>query len=122
MIISPTELALIRRLEEELLKPEIRRSANLVSRLLADEFIEFGSSGAIYDKRCIVEALQQEAPSTTVRMVDFTARPLTSDIVLVTYRSIREGTCKSHLRSSIWKLIADQWQMIFHQGTPSETS
>jgi len=38
MIISPTELALIRHLEEELLKPEIRRSANLVSRLLADEF------------------------------------------------------------------------------------
>jgi len=67
MIISPTELALIRHLEEELLRPEIRRSADQVSRLLADEFIEFGSSGAIYDKCRIIEALQQEAPSTAVR-------------------------------------------------------
>src|SRR5262245_471500 len=101
MIISPTELALVRHLEEELLKLEIRRSADLVSRLLADEFIEFGSSGAIYDKLRIVEALQQEAPSTRVRMVGFTTRPLASDIVLATYRSIAEGTRKSCLRSSV---------------------
>src|SRR5689334_22665915 len=89
MIISPTELALVRHLEEQLLEPEVRRSADHVGRLLADEFIEFGSSGAIYDKRGIIDALQFEEPGTTVRMVDFTARPIASDVVLVTYRSIR---------------------------------
>jgi hypothetical protein len=122
MIISPTELALVRHLEEQLLEPEVRRSADHVGRLLADEFIEFGSSGAIYDKRGIIDALQFEEPGTTVRMVDFTARPIASDVVLVTYRSIREGTPNSRLRSSIWKSIDGRWQMIFHQGTPSEIS
>ena len=120
MIISSTELALVRHLEEQLLEPEVRRSADQVDRLLADEFIEFGSSGAVYDKRRIIEALQYEEPGTTVRMVDFTARAIASDVVLITYRSIREGTPYSRLRSSIWKLIDGQWQMIFHQGTPSE--
>jgi hypothetical protein len=122
MIISPTELALVRHLEEQLLEPEVRRSADHVGRLLADEFIEFGSSGAIYDKGGIIDALQFEEPGTTVRMVDFTARPIALDVVLVTYRSIREGTPDSRLRSSIWKLIDGRWQMIFHQGTPSEIS
>jgi hypothetical protein len=45
-------------LEEDLLKPEVRRSAERVNCLLADDFIEFGSSGRIFDKRGIIEALQ----------------------------------------------------------------
>jgi hypothetical protein len=39
----------------------------------------------------------------------------------VTYRVIRQGTADEppiySLRSSIWKLIDDRWQMVFHQGT-----
>ena len=119
MTISPTELALLRHLEEQLLKPEVRRSPDQVGRLLADEFIEFGSSGAVYDKRRIIEALECEGSGTTVCMVDFSAKPLASDVVLLTYRSLPEGTPYSRLRSSIWKLIDGRWQMIFHQGTPS---
>ena len=40
------ELAeLIERLETELLQPEVRRSPDRISELLADDFIEFGISG-----------------------------------------------------------------------------
>ena len=35
----------LRRLEERLLQPEVRQSAEAVADLLADDFIEFGSSG-----------------------------------------------------------------------------
>jgi hypothetical protein len=124
---SPAETTLLLHLEEELLKPEVRRSANQVGHLLADESIEFGSSGRVFDKRQIIEALQQETPYPTIRIsiVDFTARrlDLAANVVLVTYRTIQQSGPevpeRSRLRSSIWKLIEGRWQMVFHQGTPS---
>jgi len=120
---SSAQTDTLRQLEEDLLKPEVRRSADQVGRLIADDFIEFGSSGAVYDKRQIIAALQKEAsePPTRVTLTDFTVRSLAPDVALVTYRSTREGTSTSRLRSSIWKLFDGRWQMIFHQGTPSST-
>jgi hypothetical protein len=107
MTVPPAEAALLRRLEEELLNPEFRRSPDQVGALLSDDFVEFGSSGGVYNKQQVIEALEQEGPG----------------VILVTYRTIQEGgpetTQKSRLRSSIWKLIEDRWQMVFHQGTPS---
>jgi hypothetical protein len=125
MATEPPEEDLLRRLEEELLKPEVRRSAKQVGRLLAEDFIEIGSSGYAYDKQQITEALQQESRDATVRiaLTDFAARRLAAEIFLVTYRTIRDGARdepkRSSLRSSIWQLIDGRWQMVFHQGTPS---
>jgi hypothetical protein len=125
MTISP-EAPLLRRLEEELLKPEIRRSPDQVGALLSDGFVEFGSSGGVYNKQQVVEALKQEGspdPGIRLSLVDFVAKSLASDVILVTYRTIQEGgpgaRQESRLRSSIWKLIDGRWQMVFHQGTPS---
>jgi len=126
MTISLAEATLLRRLEEELLKPEIRHSPDQVGYLLSDDFVEFGSSGGVFNKQQVIEALQQEGlPDPTIRLslVDFIARRLASDVILVTYRTIQEGgpgtRQESRLRSSIWKLIEGRWQMVFHQGTPS---
>jgi hypothetical protein len=112
----------LRGLEEDLLKPEFRRSPDRVGYLLADDFIEFGSSGGVFNKRQIIEALQQEAPDSAyrVQLTDFTVRQLASDAMLVTYRATSEDRGGSRLRSSIWKLIDGRWQMLFHQGTPSK--
>jgi hypothetical protein len=123
---EPPEATLLHQLEEELLKPEVRSSPERVGRLLADDFIEFGSSGHAYDKAQIIVALQQETPDLAVHIVltDFAARRLAPEVVLVTYRTHRQGRPdapqRSRLRSSIWKLIDGRWQMVFHQGTPSE--
>jgi hypothetical protein len=120
---SLAEDVLLRSLEEQLLKPEVRGSPDEVDYLLADEFIEFGSSGRVYDKRQIIAALQQETPDPTTRisLVDFVARRLAPEVILVTYRTIRPDRPESRLRSSIWKLVEGRWQMVFHQGTPSKT-
>ena len=125
MSIEPAIAALLRQLEEELLKPEVRKSADRVARLLADDFIEFGSSGHAFDKAQIIEALQKETPDPAVRirLTEFAARRLAPEVVLVTYRTVRQGGLDaapaSRLRSSIWKVIDGRWQMVFHQGTPS---
>ena len=124
MTMPLAEATLLRRLEEELLKPEIRHSPDQVRDLLSDDFIEFGSSGGVFNKQQVIEALEQEGPpDSTVRLslVDFIARRLASDVILVTYRINQEGGTRpeSRLRSSIWKLTGGRWQMVFHQGTPS---
>jgi hypothetical protein len=110
----------LRQLEERLLQPIVRRSAGEVSELLAHEFIEFGSSGRIFEKQQIIASLQTE-PTVRRSLVDFNTSVLAPGIVLVTYRLIRQGTSDEppiySLRSSIWKLIDGRWQMVFHQGT-----
>jgi hypothetical protein len=117
---------LLRSLEEELLKPEVRHSPDRVGNLLSDDFIEFGSSGRVFNKQQVIEALEREGPAdSTIRLslVDFIARGLASNVILVTYLTIQEGgpgtRQDSRLRSTIWKLIEGRWQMVFHQGTPS---
>ena len=113
----------LRQLEERLLQPNVRKSAEEVSELLAHEFIEFGSSGRIFDKQQIIASLQME-PTVRRSLVDFKTWILAPAVVLVTYRAVRQGTSDEppiySLRSSIWKLIDGRWQMVFHQGTLSQ--
>jgi len=116
---------LIRALEEELFKQSVRGSPEAVSNLLADSFVEFGRSGRVYEKEEVVRRLAAESiePPETHTARDFVPRPLADDIVLLTYRSFRlaEGKEDRHtLRSSLWKFISGRWQMVFHQGTPTD--
>ncbi|MEO1114806.1 MAG: DUF4440 domain-containing protein [Pseudomonadota bacterium] len=119
-----TDQQLFRSLEQQLLEPAVRSSRTLVSNLLADDFIEFGSSGRVYDKSVTVDALALESDQETsyrLEVSDFSARQLAVDTVLVTYRCLRQETKSSNprntLRSSIWQRIDGRWQMSFHQGT-----
>ena len=78
------EVQLIRGLEEQLLRAEVRKSPERVAGLLADDFTEIGSSGRVYDKQQIIDLLQRErwpGPQATLR--DFSARPLAADLILV---------------------------------------
>lgn len=106
---------LIYDLEHSLLKPEIRQSANELKQLIANDFIEFGSSGCIYNKRDLLEFLPQEKPPQYF-ITDFDVRELSSTLMLATYKVTIN--CKGSLRSSIWQYGDSGWQMIFHQGTP----
>lgn len=111
----------LRELEIALHRREVRNSRRAVSELLADEFIEFGSSGTVYNKTQIIEALEKESVDRRIAVRDFAVKEIAPGVALITYISEREdpagGDPASALRSSIWKLINGRWQMIFHQGT-----
>ena len=111
---------LLRQLEERLLEPAVRRDAGAVANLLGDHFREFGSSGRVFNKPRIIEELQEESPPGPVTLTEFQVMPLAPGIALVTYHADRAGN--RSLRSSVWVLRDDRWQMLFHQGTkvPSE--
>jgi len=110
---------LFRRLEERLLQPDVRKSAEDLDELLADDFMEIGSSG-IYNKRQIIESLKDEPP-TKRSLSDFKAFTLAPNVILVTYRLIQHSPSDRlpvySIRSSIWKFLDSRWQMVFHQGT-----
>jgi hypothetical protein len=121
---TPAEL--LRELEERLLRSDVRRSPAALSDLLADEFVEFGSSGRVFDKQQIIDGLQCETTASQRSVLDFGTRVLAPGVVLVTHRLVRSnsnGEAPKHsLRSSIWKLIGERWQMVFHQGTVSQAT
>ena len=122
---SPHDLATFRALEESLHRPEIRRSPDRLNELLADGFVEFGSSGNVYGKAEVIVALAEEAPEESgpraISAGDYALRSIAEDVVLLTYRSRRRLPGHDHerqtLRSSLWQFIDGRWQMIFHQGT-----
>jgi hypothetical protein len=118
------DLDQIRILEEELLKQSVRGSPEAVGQLLADDFIEFGRSGGVHRKDEVVGSLAAEGGGAVKARTasDFDLKPLADDVVLLTYRSLRQGADGQELhtlRSSIWKFIEGRWQMVFHQGTPT---
>jgi hypothetical protein len=114
--------AFFRALEERLMRPDIRRSAEDVAALLGDGFVEFGASGAIYGMQQVVDGLRREEPAER-SCTELRVRMLSDEIALVTYRALRRdpvsGRERHSLRSSIWQTDGGAWRMIFHQGTPT---
>ena len=118
---SPQELAAhLFHLEQQLLEPSTRRDPTALTSLLAEDFREFGSSGRIYTRQQIIDALSAASPHT-ILLNDPLCQQLAEDIALLTYRSTRTIALKAAthaLRSSLWVYRDNRWQMIFHQGTP----
>jgi hypothetical protein len=87
---------------------------------LAGEFMEFESSGRVFDRAAVIDATSGQAPFQ-FRIEAFTARALAAEVALTTYRlsvwSESETKARVTLRSSVWVHRAGRWQMIFHQGT-----
>ena len=109
-------------LEKELLKPEIRQSAEKISEILSDDFVEFTSSGSIYHyNKDDVFDNDSNSPEIEWEIKEFTIRQLSNDCILATYKVIKHSELneskKYSLRSSLWKVFNGTWKMIFHQGT-----
>lgn len=123
-------LQTLRALECELHGPQARGDAARLAELLHPEFREFGRSGRSYTQAEIVARLLAEpvdAPEAAVVVVhaqDFVLSPLADGLALLTYRSAHRagaGALERHTnRSSIWRRGPAGWQMLFHQGTPTD--
>lgn len=112
----------LRTLEESHLRPEARSSPEALGAVLAEDFLEFGSSGRVWDRQTILEDVPSEA-LFRCSIEDFVVRLLAPGVALTTYRlSVGpvEGTeMRTTLRSSVWVQREGRWAMVFHQGTPA---
>ena len=114
------DCAHLRACEEALLDPAVRRDRARVSALLAEDFLEFGSSGRVWLREDILELLASE-DYTRPAMEDFKCDWIGEGVALVTYRTVRvdldSGQRSVALRSSIWIKESGEWRVRFHQGT-----
>ncbi|MCX7749056.1 MAG: DUF4440 domain-containing protein [Clostridia bacterium] len=110
-------------LEQRLLQPEVRSSVKDLEILAADDFMEFGSSGKVYNKEQVIDVLSSLSPVHMI-LTDFQVKLLSPGMVLTTYLvgklSDQGEETKYSLRSSIWRFKGGKWQIIFHQGTPKQ--
>jgi hypothetical protein len=117
-------LAVLRALECELHEPKARHDAKRLAQLLHPNFREFGRSGRSYARAEIIEQLRAETESTKVHAQDFNLMMLANSVYLLTYRSAHlalSGMLERHTnRASVWRLESAGWQMVFHQGTPTD--
>lgn len=109
----------IRNLEEQLLQPEVRKDPAQLAELIADDFIEYGSSGKVYRKKDIIRALPV-GPVTETEIEEYFARPLSPQVVLFDYmlvsRDKNAAEASRSERKSIWRLTEGRWQIVFHKG------
>ena len=106
-------------LEQKRLEPALRRTPEKLGPLLADNFVEFASSGRAYDKKQVLYQLRKQLPGH-LTIEEFRAIEITPLVALVRYRARAESADrmpKYSLRSSIWMQRDGAWQMLFHQGT-----
>lgn len=113
---------LIVQLELELLTPAARSSPERLDALIADDFVEIGSSGLTFGKDVVMEHLPHEHDKT-FQASQVTSRMLSPSVGLVTYLCMRtQGDTKLlSKRSSIWIKRGDAWQMTYHQATKCES-
>lgn len=111
----------LRALEESLLDPAVRRDRARLRDLLADDFLEFGSSGRIWTRNTIIELLSRESSFVPPAIEEFRCSLLSDNVALIGYLTVRSdpqsGEMLASLRSSIWVYVNGAWRMRFHQGT-----
>lgn len=112
---------IIKELELSLLKPEIRSSKEALDKLLADDFIEFGTSGNKYTKADILERLPNTLQKVEYMMSDFSVEMTSEDVVIAIFKTERTIDGKDRVvsqRKSHWRKTDSGWQMFLHEATP----
>ncbi|GAB59425.1 nuclear transport factor 2 family protein [Rheinheimera nanhaiensis] len=108
------------KLEQLLVQPATRLSAELLNRYLADDFYEIGASGRCFGKADVLQRLPTETPPV-ISQQDFDCRVLADGLAQLTYRATiqraENDAIAYSVRSSLCRFDGKNWQMIFHQGT-----
>lgn len=109
-------------LEKNLLSSDVRKSAEKINELLADDFVEFSSSGSEYHyKKGDVFQAEDDERSLNWEILNFDIKEIDDKCVLATYKVVKydeiDERKRYSLRSSLWRKEGKSFKMFFHQGT-----
>ncbi|HEX8924240.1 MAG TPA: DUF4440 domain-containing protein [Terriglobales bacterium] len=99
-------------------RPEHGTTRADFDRMIAPEFWETGASGRRYRREYVLNVLDQRRsapPSDEWQPSDFHCQQLAATVFLLTYTLI-QGERETR-RSSIWRQVSNDWQIVYHQGT-----
>jgi hypothetical protein len=103
-------------LEERLLHPDREADRTALIPLFAEDFKEFCTSGRIFNRQQVIDALLKSEPRPAT-IYNYYVDPLAENVAFATYRATTP-IAVSH-RSSLWIFRDNRWQLLFHQGTPA---
>lgn len=108
-------------LEKELLRPEVRCSAEKIAGILSDSFCEYTSSGTEYHYRKGDTFPGGPVTDGDWEIIDFSVLALSPGSAQAVYKLIKHTdpdiSRRLSLRSSLWVMESGIWKMQFHQGT-----
>lgn len=102
-------------------RPELGTSRMDFERMTEEDFWEVGATGRRYSREHILDVLENRQDAShlaledTWEAVDFACRALGSDTYLLTY-TLLQGQRKTR-RATVWRRAAEDWKIVFHQGT-----
>ncbi|MCP5375406.1 MAG: DUF4440 domain-containing protein [Rickettsiaceae bacterium] len=111
----------IKKLELSLLKPEVRSSKDMLDKLIADDFIEFGTSGNKYTKKDILDRLPNSPEDARYQASDFSIEMSPENFVVVKFKTKKIINKKETIfssRVSYWRKTDLGWQIFYHKSTP----
>jgi hypothetical protein len=112
---DPAEIA--REAERRLHTIDVRQDRDALERLLAPDYVQFGTSGLAWTRDEVLDLAGHYVSSVyPFTIAGMQSRMLAPDLVLVTFLS--ELGDKRARRSSIWRVVDDEARLVFHQGTP----
>lgn len=120
MVDADALLTHLEALERALLDPAVRADRGRLDSLIAEDFLEIGTSGAVFGKAEVLARLPEES-GIAFEALPMRVQRVGADVarVLYTVRREADGDVRRSLRSSWWRCEADGcWRMVFHQGTP----
>lgn len=104
-------------------RPQFAATLEDFDRLMAPDYWEVGASGRRYGRTLILETLKKRPPvdsqTANWRATDFACRRLGPDTYLLTYTLDQNG--RRTRRTTVWRQMGANWQILFHQGTLAET-
>ena len=96
-----------------LLQPHVRQDPARLLSLLHPDFLEFGSSGSVWNRESVASTTADTV--APIETNDVEGHRLGPDAFLVIYKSNDAG--RVALRSSTWLREGGEWLLRFHQGT-----
>src|SRR5262245_15714525 len=99
--------------------PELGVARGDFENMTDPSFWEVGASGRRYSRELVIDTLVHRfaTPHEDVwEASGFHCLELAPNTYLLTYRLVQDGK-RATRRSTIWRKDADQWKIVYHQGT-----
>jgi hypothetical protein len=113
---ADSDVADVLDLERELQTGQCRHDRARLVALLAEDFIEVGASGRVWDLAATLELLDAEpGEDPVIEVHDLTGRVVGDGFVLARWDSDRGG--RRARRTSLWRRDPGGWRLVHHQGT-----
>ncbi|WP_338041212.1 nuclear transport factor 2 family protein [Macrococcus brunensis] len=107
-------------LEKSLFKYENCRDFHFLNHILHSDFMEYGTSGQIYNREETIALLQTVQTDRPIIIHSSKILKLTNTHWLLHYVSENQESGIISNRSSIWVKTQSHYQMFFHQGTQTD--